>query len=166
MNFKKFIFTLAVLFITVVSYSQDATSTPSFTNKQSGKNPDRFRNNSLAYNLSGTTQYLGISYDRIFSKWTSVEVGLGILSVGVGVKAYIFKIQNNKFNYHTGLTTLYCGDPLTHSSVKNYLPIGISYLLKDGLIFAADLGPITSYDLSNKSRNFSLYGNLKAGVRF
>ena len=166
MNFKRFIFTFAVLFITVISYSQDANSTPSFTNKQSGKNPNRFRNNSLAYSLSGATQYLGISYDRIFSKRSSAELGLGILSVGLGFKVYWYKIQNNKFNYHTGLTALYCGDPLTNPSMKNYLPIGISYLLKDGLIFAADLGPLTSYDLSDKSRTFSLYGNLKAGVRF
>jgi len=160
---KKFIFTLAVIFLTVISYSQNTS--PSFTNKDP-KNPDRFRNNSLSYNLSGTTQYLGISYDRIFSKWSSVEVGLGILSIGVGVKVYMLKIQNNKFNYHTGITSLYCGDPLENSSIKNYLPLGVSYLLKDGLIFAADIGPITSYNMGSKSRNFGVYGNLKAGVRF
>jgi hypothetical protein len=164
MKTNRILFAIVATLISIISYSQNTS--PSFPGKANAKNPDRFRNNSLSYNLSGTTQYLGISYDRIFSKRLSVELGLGVLSVGVGVKVYLLKIQNNKFNYHTGITAIFCGDPLSNSSLKNYLPFGISYLLKDGIVFAADLGPITSYDLITKSRNFSLYGNLKAGVRF
>lgn len=163
MKSKNLVFTLLALFFSAISYSQ---TTASFAHNQNRDNPNRFRKNSVSYNMSGTTQHLGLTYERIFARWGSVEAGIGVLSVGVGLKVYMLKMKNNEINYHTGITTLYCADPLANSTVKNYLPIGITYLWDIGLLCAGDIGPITSFDLSTKSRNFKMYGNLKIGWRF
>jgi len=164
MKIKKFIFTSIVLLYTIISYSQN--STVGFSNKSDKKNPDRFRKNSISYNIHGTTQFLGISYERILAKGISVEAGLGILSFGVGIKGYLYKITNDKINYHIGLSSIYCADPIISYSVKNYLPIGATYFWSKGLLISADFGPLGRYDLERKDNKFSLYGNIKVGWRF
>lgn len=163
MKLKKLLFTLIILFFTAIGYSQ---TTASFSNKNDSKNPDRFRKNSVSYNIHGTTQFLGVSYERIVSKSISVEAGIGVLSFGVGFKTYLYKIKNDKVNFHIGLTSIYCADPIINFSVKNYLPIGATYFWSKGLVIAIDAGPVTRYDLGDKTNKFAGYGNIKVGFRF
>jgi hypothetical protein len=51
--------------------------------------------NYINYNLMGQTQYVGIGWERSYLKRTiSHEIGLGVLSLSLGIRGYLFKDVN------------------------------------------------------------------------
>jgi hypothetical protein len=85
--------------------------------------------NAISFNFLGTS-VIGITYERIVSEYVSLEVGVGLPSIGIGAKIFFSKIQEQKMMFNTGLTATYVdfGDYLFNGSgVIIYVPIGLSY---------------------------------------
>lgn len=136
--------------------------------QETGNGIEGIRKNAVSFNLLGTTPAIGITYERIVSNKISLEIGVGIPSIGLGMKIFPFNIREEKIMFHTGLTATYVEIPSfgfgsgEHGTII-YLPIGMSYFGAGGFNFGIDVGPgavfITDTSLIG-------YGNLKVGYRY
>ena len=95
--------------------------------------------NAITVGFFGTTPIIGVTYERITSKYLSWEVGLGIASAGIGVKVVPFGIRPNKFTFHTGITNWYWLVPGAFSPAI-YVPLGFSFYGKESFNFSFDMG--------------------------
>lgn len=153
--------TILVIFsILLVSFSSIAQETTSGI--------EGMRKNAISFNILGTTPFVGITYDRIVSENLSVEIGVGIPSVGAGFKYYPSGIKESKMLFHIGLTgTIISAKALDiwGSSEDDagifvaYLPIGVSFFGEKGFNLGVDLGPAVA-------EKFAPWGNVKVGYRF
>lgn len=123
----------------------------------------KIKKNAISANLLGTSPVLGITYERLLSQYTGIEVGLGLFSLGAGVKVYPWKAKTGKVVFHTGGTVTYFSLPLAGELVVAYVPIGFSFFSPGGFNFGLDLG-LAYWQDSFGSVN--LWGNLKVGFRF
>jgi hypothetical protein len=86
---------------------------------------------------------IGITYERIVSEYVSLEVGVGLPSIGIGAKIFFSKIQEQKMMFNTGLTATYVdfgdGYLFNGSGVIIYVPIGLSYYGLKGFNFGIDV---------------------------
>jgi len=125
------------------------------------------RRNAISFNIIGTTPIVGITYDRIVSENMSIEVGVGIPSIGAGFKYYPAGIKESKMLFHVGLTAIVIstkaldiwGTSEEDGLLIGYLPIGVSYFGEKGFNLGVDLGPAVA-------ANFGVWGNVKVGYRF
>ncbi len=124
----------------------------------------KIKKNAISANLLGTAPVLGITYERLLSQYTSIEVGLGLFSLGTGVKVYPWKAKTGKVVFHTGGTVTYFVFPLGGEVVIAYVPIGFSFFSSGGFNFGLDIGP--GYYGEDDDDYVSVYGNLKVGFRF
>ena len=129
---------------------------------------DDIKKNSISFNIAGTTPALGLTYERVLSNKILFEVGLGVPSVGLGIKVYPFNITNQKLMFHTGITELliWISGDLYYRSFITYMPIGISYFINNGINIGLDAGPAIGIDPDNGDRSIFPYGNIKLGYRF
>ena len=155
---KKVIFIISVILCSATVFSQE--------------NKDDFggvRKNAISFNFLGTTPAIGLTYERIVSKHVSLEVGVGIPSIGIGAKIFFSKIQEQKMMFNIGLTTTYVdlGDGvfIGGRAVIIYVPIGLSYYGSKGFNFGIDVGPITNARYRFVT-NIAPYAGLKLGKRF
>ena len=129
------------------------------------------RKNAISVNVAGTTPFIGITYERLLSDKINVEVGIGAVSVGVGIKYFPWPISDNKMVLHIGFSTNIFATPFDtfgdgdYSSIS-YVNVGLTYFGKEGLNFSIDVGPSLNYDLTFNETSFPIYGNLKIGYRF
>jgi len=120
------------------------------------------KKNGISANLFGTSPFFGLTYERLLSKYFSLEAGIGFASLGGGIKIYPFKAKEGQAIFHTGLTVAH--EYFTEYTVT-YIPLGVSFFGKKGLNLGIDLGP--SYFTDGYSDNFIfIYGNVKLGIRF
>jgi len=129
------------------------------------------KKNAISLNVAGTTPFVGITYERLLSNRFNFEVGLGLYSVGLGIKFFPFPISDNKMVFHTGFVTNLFATPFDtfgsgDFSSTNYIMIGLSYFGKEGFNFAIDIGPSLNYDFTFNEISNPIYGNLKLGYRF
>ena len=126
------------------------------------------KKNSISLNVAGTTPALGFTYERVLSNKILVEFGVGIPSVGLGIKIYPFNFSNQKLMFHTGITSLLIamGGDLYYRSFITYVPFGISYFFENNTHIGIDAGPAFGIDPDNGDRNTFPYGNFKVGFRF
>ncbi|TDD99478.1 hypothetical protein [Flavobacterium cellulosilyticum] len=133
------------------------------------------KKNAISFNLLGTTPVIGITYERIVSQYMSLELGVGIPGVGVGVKIMPFKIKESTMMFTTGLSTIYAdykdGFLANGKRVQLYVPIGISYYGIKGFNFGLDVGPsyrmfIKDSNDYNSDNGFIPWAGLKIGMRF
>lgn len=133
------------------------------------------RKNAISFNFLGTTPVIGITYERILSQYTSLELGIGTNSAGVGVKILPFKIKESAMMFTTGLSTTYAdykdGWLASGKRIQLYVPIGVSYYGTKGFNFGIDVGP--AYRIFSKNSNsdiddngFLPWGGIKIGQRF
>jgi hypothetical protein len=79
--------------------------------------------NYINYNLMGQTQYVGIGWERSYLKRTiSHEIGLGVLSLSLGIRGYLFKDVNR---FYFGCSHLIQFIP-SNAGWKTYPHIGLS----------------------------------------
>jgi len=153
MRWKNIILTLVLILITSMIYS-----------KKSLNNIEGLRKNAISFSFFGATPILGITYERVLAKKLSLEIGVGLPSIGLGLKVFPRNIHMNKAMFHVGITATYFASQESEMtpgpSVVVYIPIGISYYGKKGFNFGIDLGPGRAYE------RFIPYGNLKFGYRF
>lgn len=123
----------------------------------------QLRKNGISLNLLGASPFFGLTYERLLARFLSLEVGVGFIGVGAGAKIYPFKAKEGKAIFHTGITI--ATEALSEVSVT-YVPIGISYFSRGGFNFGIDLGPAHYSEGWGNNENFSVYGNLKMGIRF
>ena len=92
---------------------------------------------SISLRLIGPpTMPLGISYGQMLTDRLSMEIGVGIISFGSGLKYYITDPQKYRFNLYTGGygSVFYDGGPMF------YLPLGVSYMGKKSFQYNIDAG--------------------------
>ncbi|RKS55266.1 hypothetical protein BC962_0225 [Gillisia mitskevichiae] len=144
------------VFISFTSIAQETTS-----------GIEGMRKNAISFNILGTTPLIGITYDRVVSENISLELGVGIPSVGAGFKYYPSGIKVSKMLFHVGLTgTIISAKALDIWGTSEddgllvaYLPIGVSYFGEKGFNLGVDLGPAMA-------KTFAPWGNVKVGYRF
>src|SRR5680860_566135 len=114
---NQYLILICFLFLSSTIYSQEIKN-----------ETNEIRKNAISFNILGTTPILGITYERILSDKISFEIGLGIPSIGVGMKVFPFGIREGKLMFHTGITAAYVefvdfwnGD--TSHSALAYLPL-------------------------------------------
>lgn len=93
---NKYLILICILFLGSTIYSQGIKN-----------ETDEIRKNAISFNLLGTTPVLGITYERILSNKISFEIGLGLPSIGVGMKIFPYGIREEKLMFHTGITATY-----------------------------------------------------------
>jgi hypothetical protein len=155
---KKVIFIISVILCSTTVFSQE--------------NKDDFggvRKNAISFNFLGTTPVFGLTYERIVSNHVSLEVGVGLPSIGIGAKIFFSKIQEQKMMFNTGLTATYVdfgkGVFISGSGVIIYVPIGLSYYGSKGFNFGIDVGP--GINTGHKDGTIIIpYAGLKLGRRF
>jgi hypothetical protein len=155
---KKVIFIISVILCSTTVFSQE--------------NKDDFggvRKNAISFNFLGTTPVIGLTYERIVSNHVSLEVGVGLPSIGIGAKIFFSKIQEQKMMFNTGLTATYVdfgkGVFISGSGVIIYVPIGLSYYGSKGFNFGIDVGP--GINTGHKDGTIIIpYAGLKLGRRF
>ncbi len=124
----------------------------------------RERKNALSFSAFGTSPILGITYERLLTKSMSVEAGVGLIGLGVGVNYYLFGLKARKVNFYTGLKYSYIDDLILFNldeqfyDEKLYVPFGINYLSPWNMNFGLDAGPAI---VGN-----GFLGNVKIGFRF
>lgn len=136
---------------------------------QDNNNFGGIRKNAISFNFLGTTPVIGLTYERIVSNHVSLEVGVGLPSIGVGAKVFFSKVQEQKMMFNTGLTATYVdfgnGYLLSGSAVIIYVPIGLSYYGSKGFNFGIDIGP--GINMGHEDGTIIIpYGGLKLGKRF
>lgn len=126
------------------------------------------RKNGVSFNFFGTTPLIGVTYERIVSDNVVFEVGVGIPSIGMGMKIFPKPVKGEKAMLHFGLTVAYInsGDnEITgYTGSLVYFPVGFSYYGKNGFNLGLDGGPGIL-----KEGNFSSvipYLTIKLGKRF
>ncbi|WP_367756442.1 hypothetical protein [Flavobacterium sp. WC2430] len=127
------------------------------------------KKNAISFTILGTTPVIGLTYERIISNYVSLEIGVGLPSVGIGAKVFFSKIQEQKMMFNTGLTATYVdfgnGYLLNGNAIVIYLPIGLSYYGLKGFNFGVDIGP--GLDTGNEDGTILIpYAGLKLGKRF
>ena len=120
-----------------------------------------FKKNGISVNLFGASPFFGLTYERLLSKYFSLEAGVGLVSLGGGIKIYPYKAKEGKAIFRTGLTVAH--EYFTEYTIT-YIPLGVSFFGKKGLNFGLDLGP--SYYNDGYDNFIFIYGNLKLGIRF
>jgi len=157
-------FWLVVLYLAVCDvncgWSQNINGSDSVTRKQA-----------ISFNAAGTTPFMGFTYERLISNKFNLEAGLGLYSVGTGIKFFPIPIADNKMVFHTSLGFNLFATPFDtfgsgDVSSISYLMIGLSYFGRDGFNFGIDVGPSVNYDFTFNETSFPFYGNLKLGYRF
>lgn len=153
---KNLTLTIILIVICSKSYSHE---------KISHENP--LKKNITSISLLGVTPVLGFSYERLFTQKFSMEIGVGFLSLGLGMKYYPWGMKTNKLLFHTGIgvaaSEFHKKPMIDGEGFVSYIPLGISYLGKRSLIIGANVGPGTSYF---NFQNILIHGNLNVGVRF
>jgi len=154
---NKYLILIFILFLSSTIYSQEIKH-------ETGE----IRKNAISFNILGTTPVLGITYERIVSDKISLEIGLGIPSIGVGMKIFPYGIRDGELMFHTGISAAYVEfvdfwDGDTSQSALAYLPLGMSYFGKAGFNFGIDVGPGV---VVGGEKNIIPYGNLKLGYRY
>ena len=155
---KKISFIISILLCSTAAFAQEKSDS-------SGG----IRKNAISFNFLGTTPFIGITYERIVSDHVSLEVGVGLPSIGIGAKIFFSKIQEQKMMFNTGLTATYVdfgdGYLFNGSGVIIYIPIGLSYYGLKGFNFGIDIGP--GINTGHKDGTIIIpYAGLKLGKRF
>ncbi len=119
------------------------------------------KKNGISANLFGTSPFLGLTYERLLSKYFSLEAGVGYVSLGGGIKVYPFKAKEGQAIFHTGITVAH---EYSSEHTISYIPLGFSYFGQKGLNLGLDLGP--SYYINGYDNFVFFYGNIKLGIRF
>lgn len=126
-------------------------------------NPIKTHSISLKF-LGSPTWPLGISYGQMLTDRLSMEMGVGIFSLGAGVEYYITNPRKHKFNLNTGLygSLNYDGYPML------YLPLGVSYLTKTSFQYNINAGVLyaENVNLTGNDNNLSPWVGLTISKRF
>lgn len=117
----------------------------------------------ISFNIFGTTPAIGITYEKLLRQKFSIEIGIGFISLGLSTKIYPFNFHENGLNFYSGFAIIYT--PFMTNAIISYIPIGLSYSWKKGLIFGVDIGPGVYKQLNNGGTSIP-YGNIKLGKRF
>jgi hypothetical protein len=155
---KKFVLIISIILGSVAVFSQENKS-----------DFDGIRKNAISFNILGTTPVIGLTYERLLSSHVSVEIGVGLPSVGAGVKVFFREIQEQKMMFNTGITATYVdfgnGYLLSGSALIIYFPVGLSYYGLKGFNFGLDIGP--GINTGNEDGLIVIpYAGLKLGKRF
>jgi hypothetical protein len=133
--------------------------------------------NSIALNLGGTSGTVGIAYQRFLSDKVSLELGIGLLGIGLGMQLYTEWMY---VPFYTGLKTSYNIQGSGGTRLINYIPFGLNNVTtkENRLFFGIDVGPAYILQLTPNGKieladhteypkhSISIFGNLKIGLAF
>lgn len=119
------------------------------------------KKNGISANILGTSPFFGLTYERLLSKYLSLEAGAGLVSLGGGIKIYPLRAKEGQAIFHTGITVAH---EYYSEYTISYIPLGISFFGQKGLNLGVDLGP--AYYIDGYDNFIFFYGNVKFGIRF
>jgi hypothetical protein len=118
-----------------------------------------FKTNQLSIGFLGSSPIFGVNYEQMFNARLGLEVGLGSLGGGIGLKYYVTNPLERKFNFYSGVNCSYLFDGIP----AFYLPAGIAYLGKKHFQTSLEVSPAFIYDITPE---MAVYFSLKLGYRF
>lgn len=123
------------------------------------------RAHSISLKIMGAPTWpIGISYGQMLTDRISMEMGIGVLSVGAGIEYYLSNPRKNKFNISTGLfgSINFDGYPMV------YLPISASYWGRNNFQYSINAGPLyaENVSISEHAGNFSPWFGIGISKRF
>jgi hypothetical protein len=131
--------------------------------EQPKTNPIKAHSISLRF-IGSPTWPLGISYGQMLTDRLSIEMGVGIFSLGAGLEYYITNPRKHRFNLNTGLygSFNYDGYPMF------YIPLGVSYISKKSFQYNINAGVLNAKNVSfsENGNNVSPWFGLTIGKRF
>jgi hypothetical protein len=120
---------------------------------------------SISLKLFGAPTWpLGFSYGQMISDRLSMEMGVGIMSLGAGFEYYITNPRKNRFNLNTGLY----GSVNIDRYPMFYVPLGVSYIGKNSFQYNINAGVLyaENVNLSGNDNIFSPWFGLTISKRF
>ncbi len=163
---KKIIFillTLGIMAFFAHSLQAQEPSTPT----------PQIKKNAVSFSFFGTSMAMGVVYERVLAKHYSLELGAGLVGIGVGVKYFFSAIKPEKVSFLIGLSGVL--SPMINDTDLRiisgnywlmYLPLGISYRSNKSFYMGVDIGPATTFMPNYNGHYLAVYGNLKLGVHF
>ncbi len=145
---------------------------------QKSESDQSLKKNAFSGNILGTASYLGFTYERYLYQRFSIEVGVGLIGLGTGLSYYPFRMEAGKVKPYIGLK--YTSHAIVDGPHKivTYIPIGITFFSSGQINIGCDIGPSyvqhqspgfkpTPEELARYPyTDFSVFGNLKLGIRF
>lgn len=118
------------------------------------------KKNIISLSFFGMTPFVGVTYERLLTPFLGFDVGLGLPSIGAGIKLYLPEIREDHWNFHLGASQHFFVMPWA-GGWKTYFPIGLSRISENGFRISFDLGPQIGW--YRNSGDLSFNGNLRIG---
>jgi hypothetical protein len=114
--------------------------------------------------IGAPTWPLGVSFGQMINNRLSMEVGVGVFSIGAGLEYSLTNPRKSRFNLNTGLfgSVNFDGYPMV------YVPFGFSYLGKKDFQYSANVGVLYSEYVYSAFPNshFNPWFGISIGKRF
>lgn len=117
----------------------DNEGAPSFSQNKSDFSARYLRSQGISIGLLNPINYpLGLQYDLMLNHRNSVNLGLGLFSMGAGFTHYLTDPRSRKLNYTVGLQSSWLWESEGRAF---FLPLGIQYWGNRHFTYALTLGP-------------------------
>jgi len=124
------------------------------------------KRNIISASVFGMTPLIGVVYERLLTPFLGVDIGIGIPSVGAGLKLYTPQIRDDKWSLHIGGSHHFFLFPWA-GGWKTYFPIGLNRMSEDGFRISFDFGPqISWHENIGGDHNLTFNVNLRIGKAF
>lgn len=145
---------------------------------QSKKNSEFLTHKSaISISALGPSPMFGIVGEQLLGNTVSLELALGVPSIGIGLKVYPFKAKTHRMNLHLAAGGAIGAVPLSGPFNIRYGTIGFSYFGggRFNLGLDAGLGRMESNRIwgdtakseeDSRAIETGLYGNFRIGFRF
>ncbi|MBN4072972.1 hypothetical protein JYT74_02915 [Crocinitomix catalasitica] len=127
--------------------------------------------NTLSINLGGTSAAAGISFEHLISKNLMIDIGIGYVGGGIGLKIYPWAVKRGTLRSNFILSSTYYAWPKAAKFQGFYGGFGFTYFaVSTKLNLHVDIGPSYFYHYPEAviqfPDRFFLMGNIKIGRRF
>lgn len=93
--------------------------------------------NTVSFTLGFFDPWIGVSYEHMsFNRW-GLDIAAGLVGGSVGTKFYFPKLSDGKFSMLVGFSE----GILLMVGAKHYIPVGFTYMGKEGGRISLDVGP-------------------------
>lgn len=146
-----------------LGYRLGKTFNPEFTDGFAETN-QLSEKNFISFSLGASSLLFGVVYERLISNYVGIEVGVGLVSAGLGAKIYPFQLKKETPSFHFGVSHSYFIFLWAGDTWNTYLPVGFDYITPYNFRYSIDAGPLLSWD--NNSADLYPALNFRIGKAF
>jgi hypothetical protein len=158
---QKILLSLSIVCTYKVTYGQDSL-------KETYIKP-----NAISFSYLGTSALFGGTYERLIEQKYSLEFGVGLFGVGMGLTYLPPKLNFGRFHPYYGIKQVRFAVPTGFDSYVAYIPLGLNLVTKRNFQYSIDVGPCywREYNVPRFTDNYRphrlfVFGNFKIGYRF